>query len=340
MRKTKNSKLSREHYKITVLLIDDQPMIAEAVRRALSKESDIEFHYCQEPTKAIKLASEINTTVILQDIVMSEIDGLTMVRNFRVNKATAQIPVIVLSTKDEATLKSEAFKFGANDYIVKLPDKIELIARIRYHSQAYINQLEKDAAFRALEKSRLKLAEANRILQKLSSQDSLTGISNRRIFDETLIKEWSRSLRDEKSFGLVMLDIDFFKLYNDHYGHQSGDDCLKKVAKCLASTIHRGTDFLARYGGEEFSVILPDTDLNGAIKVAEKMRLAIKNLRIEHAKSNISDVVSISLGVSAVLPSKTTVPEVLLASADQALYKAKEEGRDRVQSSEVAVTSD
>ena len=340
MRKTKNSKLSREHYKITVLLIDDQPMIAEAVRRALSNESDIEFHYCQEPTKAIKLASEINTTVILQDIVMSEIDGLTMVRNFRVNKATAQIPIIVLSTKDEATLKSEAFKFGANDYIVKLPDKIELIARIRYHSQAYINQLEKDAAFRALEKSRLKLAEANRILQKLSSQDSLTGISNRRIFDETLIKEWSRSLRDEKSFGLVMLDIDFFKLYNDHYGHQSGDDCLKKVAKCLASTIHRGTDFLARYGGEEFSVILPDTDLNGAIKVAEKMRLAIKNLRIEHAKSNISDVVSISLGVSAVLPSKTTVPEVLLASADQALYKAKEEGRDRVQSSEVAVTSD
>ena len=340
MRKTKHSKLSPKHYKITVLLIDDQPMIAEAVRRALSNEKDIEFHYCQDPSKAIKLASEINTTVILQDIVMSEIDRLMMVRYFRENKATAQIPIIVLSTKDEATLKREAFKLGANDYIVKLPDKIELIARIRYHSQAYINQLEKDAAFRALEKSRLKLAEANRILQKLSSLDSLTGISNRRIFDETLKKEWSRSLRNEKSLGLVMLDIDFFKLYNDHYGHQSGDDCLKKVAKCLASTIHRDTDFLARYGGEEFSVILPDTDLNGAVKVAEKMRLAIKNLRIEHAKSNISDVVSISLGVSAVLPSKTTVPEVLLATADQALYKAKEEGRDRVQSSEVAVTSD
>ena len=340
MATSNNSKNSLEHFKITVLLVDDQAMIGEAVRRALSSEEDIEFHYCNDPAKAIKLATEINATVILQDLVMPEIDGLMMVRYFRVNEATAKIPIIVLSTKDEATIKSEAFKLGANDYMVKLPDKIEIIARIRYHSQAYINQIERDEAFRALEESRLKLAEANRTLQKLSSLDGLTGIANRRSFDETLSKEWNRAIRNGKPIGLIMLDIDFFKLYNDHYGHQGGDDCLKRVALGLASAIHRDTDFLARYGGEEFSVILPDTDLNGAAKVAEEMRLAIKDSAIEHAKSKVTDIVSISIGVSSVIPQRDTNPEALISAADQALYRAKEDGRDRVKSGEVTVASD
>lgn len=340
MSKTNNSKISLEHYKITVLLIDDQVMISEAVRRALSSEEDIEFHYCQDPTKAIKLAAEINATVILQDLVMPEVDGLMMVRYFRVNKATAKIPIIVLSTKEEASIKSEAFTLGANDYMVKLPDKIEMIARIRYHSKAYITQLERDEAFRALEESREKLAEANLALQKLSSLDGLTGIANRRSFDETLQKEWKRSIRGEKSIGLIMLDIDFFKLYNDHYGHQGGDDCLKRVAKGLESAIHRETDFLARYGGEEFSTVLPDTDLNGAIKVAEEMRLTIKDLRIEHAKSKVTDIVSISIGVATVIPLQGMNPEILIAAADQALYRAKDEGRDMVKSGKVTDISD
>jgi len=340
MSKPNNSKASLDHHKITVLLVDDQAMIAEAVRRALSSEEDIEFHYCQDPTKAIKLAAEIDATVILQDLVMPEIDGLMMVRYFRVNKATAKIPIIVLSTKEEATIKSEAFTLGANDYMVKLPNEIEMIARIRYHSKAYINLLERDAAFSALEESREKLAEANLALQKLSSLDGLTGIANRRSFDETLLKEWNRSIRNAKSIGLIMLDIDFFKLYNDHYGHQGGDDCLQKVAKGLESAIHREADFLARYGGEEFSTILPDTDLNGAVNVAEEMRLAIKDLKIEHAKSKVADTVSISIGVSAVIPLQGMKPEILIAAADQALYKAKEEGRDTVRSGSITDLSD
>ena len=335
MSETTNSENPLDDHKITVLLVDDQAMIAEAVRRALSSEEDIEFHYCQDPTKAIKFAADIDATVILQDLVMPEIDGLMMVRYFRVNKATAKIPIIVLSTKEEATIKSEAFKLGANDYMVKLPDTIEMIARIRYHSKAYINQLERDEAFRALEESREKLAEANRALKKLSSLDGLTGIANRRSFDETLFKEWNRAVRSEKPIGLIMLDIDFFKLYNDHYGHQGGDDCLKKVALGLESAIHRDSDFLARYGGEEFSAILPGTDLDGAVKVAEEMRKAIKTLQIAHAKSKVSDIVSISIGVATVIPPRNSEPEILIAAADQALYKAKEDGRDRVKSGEV-----
>ena len=335
MNNKNNPKFLPQHHRITVLLVDDQAMIIEAVRRALSSEEDIDFHSCQDPTKAIEIATEIKATVILQDLVMPEIDGLMLLRYFRVNKATAQIPIIILSTKEESTFKSEAFTLGANDYLVKLPDKIELVARIRYHSQAYINQLQKDEAYRALEESRAQLAEANLNLQKLSSIDVLTGIANRRSFDETLKKEWFRTMRADKPISLLMIDIDFFKLYNDHYGHQGGDNCLKKVVTGLQMNLHRETDFLARYGGEEFSVILPETELSGAHKVAEEMHQAIKALRIEHAKSKVEKFVTISIGVSSVIPQQSMAPEVLITAADQALYKAKEEGRNLVKSNMV-----
>lgn len=335
MNKTDNNKFFPQSHRITVLLVDDQPMIIEAVRRALSSEEDIDFHFCQDPTKAIEIATETKPTVILQDLIMPDIDGLMLLRYFRVNKATAHVPIIILSTKEESTFKSEAFTLGANDYLVKLPDKIELVARIRYHSQAYINQLQKDEAYRALEESRAQLAEANLSLQKLSAIDVLTGIANRRSFDETLKKEWHRTMRADKPISLLMIDIDFFKLYNDHYGHQGGDDCLKKVVNGLQANLHRETDFLARYGGEEFSVILPETELQGALKVAEEMRQAIRALRIEHAKSKVDKFVTISIGVSSVIPLQSMVPEILITAADQALYKAKEDGRDQVRSGQI-----
>lgn len=316
--------------KIRVLLIDDQPVVADSVRQALSSEEDIAFHYCQDPTQALALAAEIKPTVILQDLELREIDGLTMVRFFRVDKNFAQIPIIILSTPEEAVIKSEAFKVGANDYLIKLPDRIELIARIRYHSQAYLTQLERDEAFRALERSQQELAIANRNLQKLSAIDSLTGIANRRSFDETLRMEWKRALRSGEPLSLIMLDIDFFKLYNDHYGHQGGDACLQRVATGLSRIMQRETDFLARYGGEEFAAVLSNTDLDGAVKVAGEMHQAVKSLQLEHAKSKVSTIVTISMGVSAVVPQLGNEPEILVAAADQALYKAKEEGRNRL----------
>ncbi len=329
----RNGVLSSMHeYRITVLLIDDQRMVAEAVRRALSEEEDIDFHYCQNPTKAINVAAEVKPTVILQDLVMPEIDGLMMVRFFRVKPETAQVPIIVLSTKEEPEIKSEAFSLGANDYLVKLPDKVELIARIRYHSRSYINLQERDEAFRALQESQRKLAEANRTLQKLSALDGLTGIANRRSFDEMLTKEWQRAMRHATPLSLIMLDIDFFKLYNDHYGHQGGDDCLKSVARALEESLHRETDFLARYGGEEFSAILPETNHEGAMKIAETMRAAIQAKQIPHAKSTVSDHVSISVGVATCIPERDAAPDNLIALADQALYLAKEKGRNRVMS--------
>ena len=145
-------------FQITVLLVDDQAIIGEAVRRMLAEERDIHLRYCSEPTEALRMANEIHPTVILQDLVMPEIDGLTLVKFFRANPATRDTPLIVLSSKEEPLTKAEAFGLGANDYLVKLPDKIELIARIRYHSQGYINLLQRNEAYAALAESQKRMA--------------------------------------------------------------------------------------------------------------------------------------------------------------------------------------
>jgi sigma-B regulation protein RsbU (phosphoserine phosphatase) len=156
---------------VTVLLIDDQPIVGESVRRMLAGEPDVQFHYCQDPTRAIETANAVRPTVILQDLVMPDIDGLMLVKFFRANKATRDIPMIVLSSKEEPAVKAQAFACGANDYLVKLPDKLEVVARIRYHSRGYINLLERNEAYRQLEASQRQLAaevaQAARYVQSL-----------------------------------------------------------------------------------------------------------------------------------------------------------------------------
>ncbi|MBE9503886.1 MAG: diguanylate cyclase [Proteobacteria bacterium] len=312
-----------------VLLVDDQAIVSEAIRRMLVDDKDIEFHYCQESSKAVQTANEIQPSIILQDLVMPDVDGYTLLKFYRANPATSATPVIVLSTKEDPMAKRQAFENGASDYLVKLPDKIELVARIRAHSKTYLLQLQRDEAYREMEKLQEELKKSNAILQRLSVLDGLTGIANRRHFDEMLAQEWKRGWREKHQVAVVILDIDFFKKYNDGYGHQGGDDCLKQVASTLDETIIRSGDFLARYGGEEFVAILPGTDADGAAKVAEEMRANIEKQNIPHAYSDVADFVSISLGVAVMQPDKSGNPDDLVARADEALYKAKEEGRNR-----------
>src|SRR5262249_23790647 len=169
---------------IMVLLVDDQIVVGEAIRRALIDQPDIEFHYCADPVEAIAVARTVRPTVILQDLVMPTVSGLDLVRQYRTDPETADIPVIVLSTKQEATVKRDAFLIGANDYLVKLPDTIELIARIRYHSKAYMTQTQRDEAYRALRKSQRELMDTNLQLQRLTNVDGLTGLSSRRYFND------------------------------------------------------------------------------------------------------------------------------------------------------------
>src|SRR6516162_5248823 len=155
---------------VTVLLVGDQALVGEAVRRMPAAETDIQFHFCQDPARAIETANAVQPTVILQDLVMPEIDGLQLVKFFRANKATRDTPMIVLSSKEEPVVKAQAFALGANDYLVKLPDKIELLARIRYHSRAYRNFLERNEAFRALRESQQQLIESNAALISLNQK--------------------------------------------------------------------------------------------------------------------------------------------------------------------------
>jgi two-component system chemotaxis family response regulator WspR len=161
--------------------------------------------------------------------------------------------------------------------------------------------------------------------------DGLTGIANRRQFDKTLDQEWQRALRNCTELSLIMIDIDYFKLFNDTYGHQAGDDCLKSVALALARIVHRPSDIVARYGGEEFAVILPETDTEGTLRVAEKMREAVTRLNLRHDASKVSDKITLSIGVASMSPRGSDNPDILLAAADDALYRAKHAGRNRVE---------
>ena len=315
---------------IRVLLVDDQQIIAEGIRRMLEPERDIELHYCQDPGKAIDQAIEINARIILQDLVMPDIDGMTLVRFYKANHSTRDIPVIVLSSKEDPEIKRDAFNHGASDYLVKLPDKIELIARIRAHAKNYIMQMERDAAFFALHEAKKQLELSNRKLKKLSIMDGLTGISNRRNFDVTFTEELRHSISTQSPLSVILIDIDFFKKYNDTYGHQGGDDCLKKVAHVIAKQCTRSDDLAARYGGEEFVVMLPNTTQQNAQSIAERIRGAVEKLCIDHAGSEAADKVTISLGVGTMEEGENLTPKALLERADQALYKSKEAGRNTV----------
>ena len=315
--------------KIVVLLVDDQVMVAEGIHRMLVDEADITFHYCNDPSRAVSTAIELKPTIILQDLIMPEIDGYELVDAYRANKQTRNIPIIVLSTKENPKDKSLAFERGANDYLVKLPDKIELVARIRAHSKSYLTQLQRDEAFQALRELQVELEESNLELQKLSSLDGLTGIANRRRFDEFINNECLRSARENSILSLILIDIDFFKPYNDNYGHLAGDGCLRQVASVLNEMVHRPADLVARYGGEEFGVVLPHTDIEGAVKLAEALCQKIRSMKIPHTHSKVADHVTISMGITSRVACEGTSPTDLIALADEALYKAKESGRDR-----------
>ncbi len=323
---------------VVVLLVDDQAMVAEGIRRMLADEPDIEFHYCADPKQAVKQAVAVRATIILQDLVMPEVDGMTLVRFYRNNPTTRDIPVIVLSSKDDPVIKSDAFTNGATDYLVKLPEKIELLARIRAHAKSYLAQKERDDAFKAMEKMQgqlsainNELAHSNRELKRLSSMDGLTGLANRRQFDETLEQEWQRAIRTELPLSLLFVDIDYFKRYNDSYGHQAGDDCLKKVAASLQETVHRPADLVSRYGGEEFVMILPDTTSEGALAVAEKVLVNIAGLNIPHKNSDSADRVTLSIGVATLHPEEGSDCNELIEAADKMLYRAKDNGRNCIE---------
>ncbi|KPW82839.1 Two-component system response regulator WspR [Pseudomonas congelans] len=313
-----------------VLLVDDQAMIGEAVRRGLAGHESIDFHFCADPHQAIAQAVQIKPTVILQDLVMPGLDGLTLVREYRSNPLTRDIPIIVLSTKEDPLIKSAAFTAGANDYLVKLPDNIELVARILYHSRSYMTLLQRDEAYRALRVSQQQLLDTNLVLQRLMNSDGLTGLSNRRHFDEYLELEWRRATREQSQLSMLMIDVDYFKPYNDNFGHLEGDEALRQVAKAIRNSCSRPSDLPARYGGEEFAMVLPNTSPGGARLLAEKLRQSVAGMNIPHIAPVPGSSLTVSIGVATMTPQVGMQSRQLILDADKGLYQAKNNGRNQV----------
>lgn len=313
------------------LLIEDTLTSATLVSHQLRKIG-IEPIVARDGEKGIELFKEERPDLILLDIIMPGMDGFEVARRIRqLEQAGEWTPIIFLTARTGDEDLEKGISVGGDDYLIKPVSETVLAAKVR--AMQRIAQMR----YSLLVLTR-KLDEANQELTRLSSLDGLTAISNRRQFDETLLREWRRASRQGKPMGLLLCDVDFFKQFNDGYGHQVGDECLKAVARTLKGTLRRPTDLVARYGGEEFAVVLPDTDITGALQVAESMRAAVENLRITHRFSRANGVVTISIGSAAVIPGRTDAGSVkLLKAADDALYQAKQAGRNRIAAAAVAL---
>ncbi|UKJ73657.1 diguanylate cyclase [Azospirillum brasilense] len=297
-----------------ILVVDDIPSNVHVLSRILKDEHDI--YFATDGAKALELAQSRLPDLVLLDIMMPGMDGYEVCSRLKSDPITRDIPVIFISAKSEVEDETYGLEVGAIDFISKPISPPIVKARVRNH---------------------LLLKRQTDLLRTLSFADGLTGIANRRRFDEVLLREWRRCGRVQLPLSLIMLDVDQFKPYNDHYGHQAGDECLRAVAQLLAEQMMRPGDLIARYGGEEFVCLLPETDEDGAVQVAERLRETVADRRLPHAVSHVADHVTISLGVATARPMLDDTPERLTQLADGLLYEAKRAGRNRVCSGGVEV---
>ncbi len=294
--------------KPVVLIVDDQPANIHALARLLKE--DYHVLAAAKGAKALELASgNMPPDLILLDIMMPEMDGYEVCRRLRNDPATKNIPIIFVTAKGDSEEEAKGLDLGAVDYIAKPYNNTVVKARVRTHVQLKIR---------------------TDMLEQLAMVDGLTGIANRRSFDQALELEWKRAARASRDLSVIMMDIDHFKAYNDNYGHGAGDDCLQRVAAALRSAVQRPSDLIARYGGEEFVALLPETLAPGAARMAEKFRRNVLDLALPHAFSPIAEQVTISVGHASRRADPDQSPQDLLKAADQALFKAKQDGRNRV----------
>lgn len=261
--------------------------------------------------------------LILLDVGLPDMDGFVVARQIRaMEKPGAWTPIIFLSGMTSDSDLEKGIAVGGDDYLYKPVSEAVLCAKVR--AMQRIIQMRTSLVVLARE-----LDTANQELKRLSASDGLTGIANRRFFDEYLSREWRRARRGSGQISLLMCDVDHFKAFNDTYGHQAGDDCLRQIAKNLSNGMERAADIACRYGGEEFAIVLPDTPLAGARIVAEKIRLSTQALNLAHDGSPYS-LVTLSIGLATLAPTSLDGHQKLIEAADRALYRAKSIGRNIV----------
>lgn len=289
-----------------LLVVDDQPPNIQAVYQAFSADHQVLMATGGE--QALKLAATKQPDVVLLDVVMPGMDGHEVCRRLKADPATRDIPVIFVTAHSDEAAETQGLALGAVDFISKPINPAIVRARVKTH---------------------LTLKAQADLLRQWVYVDGLTGVRNRRAFDEQLAIEWGRSVREGSPLGVILLDVDFFKRFNDHYGHQAGDACLRAVARYLRQAVKRPADLVARYGGEEFACLLPGTPLEGALAFAQQLGAGVEALALEHAQSTVSPVVTVSLGVCSASGNQPGSAEALLRAADEQLYAAKAAGRNR-----------
>ena len=290
-----------------ILIVDDMPINIQILARSL--KSDYRIRIATSGLKALEIArSNDPPDLILLDILMPEMDGYEVIKALKRNSRTRNIPVIFITVRDKVEDESTGFEMGAVDYITK-PFHLPVVkARI---------------------KTQMELKRKTDMLERLASLDGLTNIPNHRRFSEVAKKEWRRAQRSVIPLTFLMIDIDFFKSFNDCYGHACGDDCIRSVAATLEKNLERPGDFVARYGGEEFAVVLPETSEKGARLMAEKLRSEVQGLNIRHQDSSVAPYITISIGCATAIPQKDLTAVALVKAADKMLYQAKNEGRNQ-----------
>lgn len=319
----------------TILIVDDRPENLLTLEYLL-ESPDLEIVKATSGHEALEKTFDHDFALIILDVQMPDMDGYETAEYLRKHSRTQHIPIIFLSAAQKETQHIfKGYDAGGVDYILKPFEPVVLKSKIgiflelyRQRHQLEIKTRELDAKLIELEEVRQQLEEKNEQLQFLSTRDSLTGLINRRRFDEIMDAEWKRGVRNQWPVAVVLIDIDFFKAYNDCYGHLAGDETLRRVAAGLADSLPREVDRVARYGGEEFIAVLPNTDIQGAVRVGERIRENVRALDIEHKKARKIGFVTVSVGVSAVVPGDMTAHDQLIITADNALYQAKDEGRN------------
>ena len=307
------------------LIIEDSRTSAALFAQQLERMG-IEALIAHNGKDGIELFQGHRPQLVLLDVIMPGIDGFEVAQQIRrIEKPGEWTPIIFLSARDKDADLERGIIAGGDDYLRKPVSEVVLAAKVRA-MQRILGMRDSLVALTS------RLDDMNRDLVRLSTVDALTGIANRRRFDDALYKEWRRAMRRQYPVTLLMCDIDFFKQYNDAHGHQAGDECIRNVARAIEETLKRPGDLVARYGGEEFAAILPDTGFDGAQMVAESVRSAVAELGIPHGRSSVSSRVTLSVGAATMVPPRGAPAsgEPLVEAADKALYAAKSAGRNRV----------
>lgn len=294
--------------KPTILIVDDRATNIAILSDLL--QDDYKIKVAKSGQKALEIAKgKEKPDLILLDIEMPEMNGYEVCKELKNNSSTNNIPVIFVTARTDVKDEEYGLNLGAVDYISKPFHPTIVKIRVKNH---------------------IALKLKSDWLEELSMYDGLTHIPNRRYFDEVYEKKYKETMRDKKTLAVLMLDVDYFKLYNDHYGHGKGDECLIKIAGALRMTLKRPSDMVARYGGEEFVLLLQDIDIEGATKVAESLVEAVGELGILHEYSSVCDHVTVSVGLGFKEKESSVSKEELIKCADDALYLAKERGRNRI----------